>query len=100
MEGQKMEGDVTVYDPVGCDECNKGYRGRVAIYEIMPITTKIRKTLHETFTADDIQRVAVSEGMNTLRMAGARNVLEGKTSIEEMVRVAYDMDEVVEMENS
>ena len=100
MEGQNLEGDVTVYDPVGCDQCNKGYRGRVAIYEIMPITTKIRKTLHETFTADDIQRVAVSEGMNTLRMAGARNVLEGKTSIEEMVRVAYDMDEVVEMENS
>ena len=100
IEGQKLEGDVTVYDPVGCDECNKGYRGRVAIYEIMPITTKIRKTLHETFTADDIQRVAVSEGMNTLRMAGARNVLEGKTSIEEMVRVAYDMDEIVEMENA
>ena len=54
--------------------------------------------MHETFTADDIQKVAVSEGMNTLRMAGARNVLEGKTSIDEMVRVAYDMDEVVENE--
>lgn len=98
LKEEDMKKDITVYDPVGCDKCNKGYRGRVAIYEIMPITTKIRKTLHETFTADDIQKVAVSEGMNTLRMAGARNVLEGKTSIEEMVRVAYDMDETVEQE--
>ena len=98
LKPEDMGKDITVYDPIGCDQCNKGYRGRVAIYEIMPITTKIRRVLHETFTADDIQQVAVSEGMNTLRMAGARNVLEGKTSIEEMVRVAYDMDETVEAE--
>lgn len=98
LKEEDMAKDITVYDPVGCEQCNKGYRGRVAIYEIMPITSKIRRTLHETFTADDIQRVAVSEGMNTLRMAGARNVLEGKTSIDEMVRVAFDMDEVVENE--
>ena len=98
LKPEEMGKDITVYDPIGCDQCNKGYRGRVAIYEIMPITTKIRRVLHETFTADDIQQVAVSEGMNTLRMAGARNVLEGKTSIEEMVRVAYDMDETVEAE--
>ena len=92
------EVEQIVYDPVGCDECNKGYRGRIAIYEIMPITSKIRRTLHETVTADQIQEVAVSEGMNTLRMAGARNVIAGVTSIEEMVRVAYDMDEEVEQE--
>ena len=84
-----------VYDPCGCDECNHGYRGRVAIYEIMPITSKIRGVLHQTVTADEIQKVAVSEGMNTLRMAGAKNVMDGITSIEEMVRVAYDMDEEV-----
>ena len=87
---------LTIYEPGGCDECNKGYKGRIAIYEIMPITTKIRKVLHQTVTADEIQEVAVEEGMNTLRMAGARNVIEGITSIEEMVRVAYDMDEAVE----
>ena len=84
-----------VYDPNGREECNKGYRGRVAIFEIMPITSKIRKVLHETVTADEIQKVAVSEGMDTLRMAGARNVIAGVTSIDEMVRVAYDMDEQV-----
>ena len=95
MLGIDPSKDQIVYDPCGCEECNRGYRGRIAIYEIMPITSKIRRVLHETVTADEIQKVAVSEGMNTLRMAGANNVIDGVTSIEEMVRVAYDMDEGV-----
>ncbi|MBO5342499.1 MAG: Flp pilus assembly complex ATPase component TadA [Lachnospiraceae bacterium] len=95
MLGVDPSKDQIVYDPCGCEECNRGYRGRIAIYEIMPITSKIRRVLHETVTADEIQKVAVSEGMNTLRMAGANNVIDGVTSIEEMVRVAYDMDEGV-----
>lgn len=95
MLGLAPDANQIIYEPGGCDECNKGYRGRVAIYEIMPITSGIRKILHQKVTADEIQEVAVREGMNTLRMAGARNVVEGITSIEEMVRVAYDMDEEV-----
>ena len=83
---------ITIYEPGGCEKCGTGYKGRKAIYEIMPISSKIRRVLHETVTAEIIQETAVSEGMNTLRMAGARNVLEGVTSIAEMVRVAYDMD--------
>lgn len=95
MLGVDLSKEQIVYDPCGCEECNRGYRGRIAIYEIMPITSRIRRVLHETVTADEIQKVAVSEGMNTLRMAGANNVIDGVTSIEEMVRVAYDMDEGV-----
>lgn len=95
MLGIDPSKEQIVYDPCGCEECNRGYRGRIAIYEIMPITSRIRRVLHETVTADEIQKVAVSEGMNTLRMAGANNVIDGVTSIEEMVRVAYDMDEGV-----
>ncbi len=83
---------VTVYDPVGCEKCGNGYKGRKAIYEIMPISAGIRRVLHETVTAEKIEEAAVSEGMNTLRMSGARNVLEGTTTISEMARVAYDMD--------
>lgn len=90
--GYTGDEDITVYDPVGCDACGTGYKGRKAIYEIMPISAKIRRVLHETVTAEIIQDAAVSEGMNTLQMSGARNVLEGTTSIAEMVRVAYDMD--------
>ena len=95
MLGVDVSKEQIVYEPCGCDECNRGYRGRIAIYEIMPITSSIRRVLHETVTADEIQRVAVAEGMNTLRMAGANNVIDGVTSIEEMVRVAFDMDEAV-----
>lgn len=58
----------------------------------MPISAGIRRILHETVTAEIIENQAVSEGMNTLKMSGARNVLEGTTSIAEMMRVAYDMD--------
>ncbi len=83
---------VTVYEPVGCEKCGNGYKGRKAIYEIMPISAGIRRILHETVTAEKIEEAAVSEGMNTLRMSGARNVLEGVTTISEMARVAYDMD--------
>ncbi|MBQ8301485.1 MAG: type II/IV secretion system protein, partial [Clostridia bacterium] len=95
MLGIDVTKDQIIYEPCGCDECNRGYRGRIAIYEIMPITSSIRRVLHETVTADEIQKVAVAEGMNTLRMAGANNVIDGVTSIDEMVRVAFDMDEAV-----
>ncbi|MBO6310945.1 MAG: Flp pilus assembly complex ATPase component TadA [Oribacterium sp.] len=83
---------LTVYEPGGCEKCGNGYKGRRAIYEIMPISANIRRVLHDTVTAELIEQAAVSEGMNTLRMAGARNVVEGITTISEMVRVAYDMD--------
>ncbi len=95
MLGIDVAKEQIIYEPCGCEECNRGYRGRIAIYEIMPITSSIRRVLHETVTADEIQRVAVAEGMNTLRMAGANNVIDGVTSIDEMVRVAFDMDEAV-----
>ncbi len=91
---------LTVYEPVGCEACGNGYKGRKAIYEIMPISASIRRILHETVTAELIENAAVSEGMNTLRMAGARNVVEGVTSIAEMVRVAYDMDAQTEANTS
>ncbi|MBR3307434.1 MAG: Flp pilus assembly complex ATPase component TadA [Lachnospiraceae bacterium] len=90
--GYPLDQPLTVYEPGGCDICGKGYKGRKAIYEIMPISAAIRRVLHETVTAERIEEAAVAEGMNTLRMAGARNVVEGITSIAEMVRVAYDMD--------
>ena len=90
--GKEPGEQIPVWEPVGCEKCGNGYKGRKAIYEIMPISAAIRRILHETVTAEEIENAAVSEGMNTLRMSGARNVIEGTTSIAEMVRVAYDMD--------
>lgn len=83
----------TVYEPVGCEDCGGiGYRGRTAIYEIMPITAKLRNRIHDKVTADELQEIAVSEGMSTLRMAAAQKVKEGITSCAEMIKVAYDYE--------
>jgi len=83
---------LTIYDPGGCDKCGNGYKGRRAIYEIMPISANIRRVLHDTVTAEIIENTAIKEGMNTLRMSGARNVIDGISTVSEMMRVAYDMD--------
>lgn len=83
----------TVYEPVGCEDCGGiGYRGRTAIYEIMPVTAKLRNRIHDKVTADELQEIAVSEGMSTLRMAAAKKVKEGITSCDEMIKVAYDYE--------
>ena len=85
--------EQVVYEPVGCEECGGiGYKGRTAIYEIMTITNKLRSHVHERVTADELKEVAVSEGMNTLRMAAALKVKEGITSCSEMIKVAYEAE--------
>lgn len=82
---------LTIYEPCGCPECvNTGYKGRIAIYEIMPITQRMRRKIHEGANADELKDEAVAEGMNTLRMAAANNVKQGITSIAEMIKVAYE----------
>lgn len=84
---------LTIYDAVGCEECNHiGYKGRTAIYEIMPITSAIRGHIHSRVTADELQRAAVAEGMNTLHMAAAGKVKAGITTVAEMVKVAYETE--------
>lgn len=74
---------------VGCDKCNStGYLGRVAIYEVMPITEKLSKLVLERKAASEIQREAMNEGMLTMKQDGYVKVLEGMTTIEEVLRVA------------
>ncbi|MGN1180061.1 MAG: GspE/PulE family protein [Suilimivivens sp.] len=85
--------EQVIYEPVGCEACGGiGYKGRTAIYEIMPITNKIRTHIHDRVTADELKDIAVSEGMNTLRMAAAQKVMEGTTSCSEMIKVAYEAE--------
>lgn len=93
--GAAPEEEITVYEPCGCEECaGIGYKGRTAIYEIMPVTPKLRNNIHGRVTADELKEIAVSEGMNTLSMAAAAYVRSGTTSIAEMVKVAYEMESV------
>ena len=73
---------------VGCRSCGQtGYRGRVAVNEVMPVTEQIERLSVAQASASDIERVAISEGMVTLREDGLAKAAEGLTTVEEIVRV-------------
>ena len=79
---------VTVFEPVGCSGCaNTGYRGRLAIHEVMPMTEEIERLATARASSDEIRRTAVEQGMRTLRQDGWMNVARGSTTITEVLRV-------------
>lgn len=87
--GVKMEdiGTFTVYETQGCSACsNTGYKGRVALYEVMPITDEIKELVLAGASAMELKREAVRLGMDTLRTAGINKLKEGVTTINEVVR--------------
>ena len=89
----RIRGDSkpTIYEACGCAACNgTGYRGRIGVYEIMPITPAIRKIVAAEGNADEIQKVALEEGLTTLRMGAAKLVLKGITTINEVERIATE----------
>jgi type IV pilus assembly protein PilB len=73
---------------VGCTHCNgSGYRGRIGVYEILPITEDISRLIIARASSRELERWAISEGFDTLRMSALKHVLAGRISIEEMLRV-------------
>ena len=78
-------GQFTLYRPVGCAECNKGYRGRVGLHELMIGTDKVKKLLQEHSRVAQLLAAALEDGMLTLKMDGIEKVLSGITDIK-MVR--------------
>jgi len=84
-------GGVKLYRSVGCDEClGTGYLGRTGVYEMVMITDEIRANILRNADSNTIKRVAKSEGMVNLREDGARKVLAGTTTIEEVLRVTHE----------
>ena len=80
--------DVEAYEPVGCRRCNgSGYRGRIGLYEVMPVSADIRRLAIERRSSDEIAEVAVREGMRRLADDGLEKVRQGRTSITEVARV-------------
>jgi len=81
----------TFYRPRGCPRCDQsGYRGRVAIYEILPVTPAIERLIMAKSSNHEIFTKAREEGMQSLRRAGIRKVVEGVTSLDEVYRVTLD----------
>ncbi|MBI2158322.1 MAG: Flp pilus assembly complex ATPase component TadA [Candidatus Rokubacteria bacterium] len=89
--GPAGRGPCTLFRGTGCPACNfTGMRGRVALYEMMPLTAPMRELIARAPTIGEIRHLAHEEGMVTLREAGLRAVLEGVTTLEEVLRVTSD----------
>jgi len=84
-------GQCTLYATKGCSACNfTGFRGREAIYEVMPVTPAIRDLITATAASGEIRGAARNVGMRTLREAGLMKVIQGGTTIPEVLRVTTD----------
>jgi type IV pilus assembly protein PilB len=78
----------SLWESVGCSACNfSGFKGRMAIYEVLPFFEQLKELIFERASAAEIKKVALSQGMKTLRESGITKVLEGVTSLEEVVKV-------------
>jgi len=87
---QQAAENATVYQGKGCPNCNgTGYRGRVALYEVMKIDDVIRQLIFDGATADKIKKNAIRQGMESLRMAGIRKMLEGITTVDEVFNTTF-----------
>lgn len=85
------DNDGKLYKGKGCQECgNSGYYGRVGLFEVLPVSDSIGRMILERSTATDIEKKAKEEGMITLKQDGYLKVLEGETTIEEVLRVAQE----------
>lgn len=89
--GMPQGQEAVIYEPGGCHMCNNtGYYGRIGVYEIMEITPKLKEIISKNGNADEINKVAMEQGMKTLRVAASKYVLSGVTSISEMKRIAFE----------
>ena len=80
----------TIYKPVGCDLCNKGYKGRVGIFQVMPVSEKMGKIIMEGGNSLQLADQAEAEGIYNLRQSGLRKVMQGITSLNELNRVTKE----------
>lgn len=83
-------GKLTVHGPVGCDACNDGYKGRVGIYQVMPVSPAIGEIIMRGGNQLDIQKQAEKEGIPDLRRSGLKKVMDGVTSLDEIERATNE----------
>jgi type IV pilus assembly protein PilB len=89
-EQQISQPGFKIHKPVGCAQCTDGYKGRIGVYEVLPVTEPIGRIILEGGSAPHIAEEARKEGVWDLRTAGLKKVLDGLTSLEEVNRVTVD----------
>jgi len=82
--------DLTIYAPTGCSKCSEGYKGRVGIYQVMPISEDMGRIIMSDGNAIDIADQSKKEGIDDIRRSALKKVLQGLTSLEEANRVTQD----------
>ncbi|MFZ5492847.1 MAG: type IV-A pilus assembly ATPase PilB [Pseudomonadota bacterium] len=87
---EEVDAGLTVYEAVGCDQCTEGYKGRVGIYQVMPISEDMRKLIMHEVSDIDIAQQAAKEGIADLVQAGLAKVREGVTSLSEIRRITKE----------
>ncbi|MGS5088654.1 type IV-A pilus assembly ATPase PilB [Hydrogenophaga sp. A37] len=90
FKAEDLDGTWTPYKAVGCSACNNGYKGRVGIYQVMPITEEIQRIILKGGSALDIAQQATREGVRSLRESGLLKVRQGMTSLEEVLSVTNE----------
>lgn len=86
MSPDEVEG-LKVHKGKGCEKCNGGYKGRIAVYEIMPMYEDLKELILNNASAGELKRTAIALGMKTLRRAALNKVKEGMLDIKEVIRV-------------
>jgi type IV pilus assembly protein PilB len=82
--------EVTFFRGKGCDHCNgSGYKGRIGVYELMPVTEKVRELILARASSYAIREAAIEAGMRTLKDDAMEKILLGMTTLEESLRVIY-----------
>ncbi|MFP4155719.1 MAG: ATPase, T2SS/T4P/T4SS family, partial [Halothiobacillaceae bacterium] len=85
-----LDEGFTLYRPVGCDQCTNGYKGRVGVYQVMPVSEEMGRLIMKGCTALDLAEQADKEGIADLRKSGLRKVKAGLIGLEELNRVTKD----------
>ena len=90
LTDEQINANPELYKAVGCDQCSDGYKGRVGIYQVMPISEEIGRIIMENGSAIDVADQAKKDGVDNLRQSAIKKVIAGLTSLEEINRVTKD----------
>ena len=87
-EGQSIPKPAAIYRAVGCPECREtGYRGRTGIYELLTVSQKFSKLIKEETELHALRKQSMADGLKPLRVAGAHKVVDGVTTVDEILKV-------------
>jgi type IV pilus assembly protein PilB len=85
----KLESTLFKANQSGCNKCTHGYSGRIGIYEVMPFSKELSAAILKKASANEIEELAIKQGMDNLVTSGIHRLEDGTTSLQELTRVLY-----------